>query len=116
RWPRWRLCLIRQRPSKGVTSPNRPDKPSRACHENAQVPRRPAAATSNLPRVQRLLLLGKDHTELGDVAVDSLGPMAAALTRGRHPKAYPYLDPNEDALVLASDGDLHLMAVADGHN
>jgi hypothetical protein len=42
--------------------------------------------------------------------------MAAALTRGRHPKAYPYVDPNEDALLLASDGDFHLMAVADGHN
>jgi hypothetical protein len=80
------------------------------------VSRRPPTALPNLPRVQRILLLGEDHTELGDVAVDSLGPMAAALTRGRHPKAYPYLEPNEDALVIASDGDFHLVAVADGHN
>jgi hypothetical protein len=50
--------------------------------------------------VQRTLLLGTDHTELGHLVTETLGPIAVGLGRGRHPKAYPYLDPNEDALTV----------------
>jgi serine/threonine protein phosphatase PrpC len=61
-------------------------------------------------------LWGRNHTELGDVAVRSPVPgLALALTRGALPKAYGYVDPNED-VVAASAGDrATLMVVADGH-
>jgi Protein phosphatase 2C len=63
-----------------------------------------------------MALWGRHHTALGDVAVRSPVPgLALALTRGEAPKAYRYVDPNED-VVAASVGDrATLMVVADGH-
>lgn len=63
------------------------------------------------------LLWGRDHEELGQVAQAALPPRGGiAISRGRFPKAYAHLDPNEDA-VLAAYGDAGwLLAVADGHN
>lgn len=62
------------------------------------------------------MLLGRDHPDLGQVAIERAGRVAIALTRGRHPKAYPYTDPNEDTVQAAVGGELVLMAVADGHH
>ena len=62
-------------------------------------------------------LWGDEHTELGEIAVAELPPRAAvALSRGRFPKGYPHFDPNEDAVLAATDGSAWLLAVADGHN
>lgn len=63
------------------------------------------------------LLWGKDHVELGDLAVEELTPdVAVAITRGRHRKAYHHTDPNEDAAVAIVGARATLLAVADGHN
>ena len=63
------------------------------------------------------MLWGKDHVDLGSVAVEAAGPKAAvAITRGRHRKAYRYTDPNEDAAVAVAGRRATLLAVADGHN
>lgn len=61
------------------------------------------------------MLLGRDHTEYGKTAIERVGPVAIALSRGRYPKAYPHTDPNEDAIVAAVDDETVVMAVADGH-
>ncbi len=62
-------------------------------------------------------LWGSDHPQLGEVATASVAPYAGlALSRGGYPKAYPHLDPNEDAAFAATDGQRWLLAVADGHN
>jgi len=62
------------------------------------------------------LLLGEDHIELGDVAIREITPkVAIGISCGRFPKGYPHLDPNEDAVFAASDGDTTILAVADGH-
>lgn len=54
--------------------------------------------------------------ELGEIAALSLGDdCAIALSRGRHPKGYAYLDPNEDAVGAAVDRETWLLAVVDGH-
>lgn len=69
------------------------------------------------PSLRLTVLWGEDHPELGEVAVTSLGERCAlALSRGRHPKAYPHLDPNEDAVAAATDGTATLLLVADGHS
>lgn len=62
------------------------------------------------------ILLGEDATELAGVHNADLGACSLALTRGRFPKGYPHLDPNEDACLAATDGNAYLLAVADGHN
>lgn len=69
-----------------------------------------------MPSVHRIVLYGSDHTELDQPAVEAVGPIAIGISRGRHPKAYGYVDPNEDAVLAASTGSSHLLAVADGHN
>jgi len=62
------------------------------------------------------VLYGVDHTELGAVASGEVGGRAGfALSRGKFPNGYSYVDPNEDALLVASDGEAWLLAVADGH-
>lgn len=66
--------------------------------------------------MDRTILLGRDHTELGESTVATAGPVAVALTRGRHPKAYAYTEPNEDAVTAAVSDKLVVMAVADGHS
>ena len=59
---------------------------------------------------------GEDHVELGDIAVESVGrDCAIAISRGKYPKGYPYLDPNEDAVLVATDGTSSILAVVDGH-
>jgi serine/threonine protein phosphatase PrpC len=63
------------------------------------------------------LLLGSDHTGLGEIATAQLGTdIAIALSRGKFPKGYPHLDDNEDAVLAATDGSVSLLAVADGHS
>lgn len=63
------------------------------------------------------MLYGADHTELGEVASGEVADRAGyALSRGRYPKGYASVDPNEDALLVASDGEAWLLAVADGHS
>ncbi|MBK5268360.1 MAG: protein phosphatase 2C domain-containing protein [Acidimicrobiia bacterium] len=62
-------------------------------------------------------LWGSDHTELGEITVTDMRPSGAiAISRGKFRKGYPYLDPNEDAVLVATDGTSWLLAVADGHN
>jgi hypothetical protein len=63
------------------------------------------------------VLLGADHPSLGSVAVTgAAGQAVVALTAGMHPKPYPHLDPNEDAILAAVGDRCRLLAVADGHN
>lgn len=63
------------------------------------------------------VLWGKDHVDLDRVAVEELSDdVAVAITRGRHRKAYRYIDPNEDAAVAVLGRRATLLAVADGHN
>jgi serine/threonine protein phosphatase PrpC len=69
-----------------------------------------------IDRVVAAVLLGTDHVRLDEVAVRPVGGQAAiALSRGRFPKGYPHVDPNEDAVLALTDGRSWLMAVADGH-
>jgi serine/threonine protein phosphatase PrpC len=63
------------------------------------------------------VLWGRDHTALQQVAIEVPHPsVAVGLTRGRFPKGYAHLDPNEDvaAAVVAATGTV--LVVADGHN
>lgn len=63
------------------------------------------------------MLWGTDHEDLGEIAVAPAGPRAAiANTRGRHPKAYRYLDPNEDTVAAVAGERATLIVCADGHN
>jgi len=63
--------------------------------------------------VRTAALWGDEHTELGEIAVAPLLPQAAvALSRGKFPKGYPHLDPNEDAVLAATDGANWLLPVA----
>jgi len=62
------------------------------------------------------VLLGADHPDLGEIATAAPTPrVAAALSRGRFPKGYPALDPNEDAVLVADADRLLVAVVADGH-
>jgi serine/threonine protein phosphatase PrpC len=66
---------------------------------------------------QSALLFGSDHPGLGEVAVTALGDhLAIGLSRGRFPKGYSHVDPNEDAVFAATNGTASVFAVADGHN
>jgi serine/threonine protein phosphatase PrpC len=63
------------------------------------------------------LLLGSDHPDLGEIAVETISDdFAIGLSRGRFPKGYPHVDPNEDAAFAAADDSAVVFAVADGHN
>lgn len=63
------------------------------------------------------VLFGRDHTELGKLAVIEITPrLAIGISRGRFPKGYAHVDPNEDAVFAATDGETTVLAVADGHN
>lgn len=69
------------------------------------------------PPTETIALWGPDHTSLGAVATASLGPrIAIAISRGRHPKGYPSVDPNEDAVLASRRGESVILAVVDGHN
>jgi serine/threonine protein phosphatase PrpC len=63
------------------------------------------------------VLWGDRHVVLGKVGTASLEPRAAlAISRGGQAKRYPYVDPNEDAVLAAAGPAGWLLAVADGHN
>ena len=63
------------------------------------------------------MLRGPDHETLGEIALEEIAPsLALALSRGRFPKGYPHLDPNEDGALAATDGATAVLAVVDGHN
>lgn len=67
--------------------------------------------------VSAVLLLGSNHTELGEVATEELPPqVAVGISRGRFPKGYAHVDPNEDAVFAATDGTTTILVVADGHH
>lgn len=62
-------------------------------------------------------LWGIDHEELGALATAAVGPrIGLAMTRGRHPKAYRYEDPNEDVVAAVAGTRATLLVCADGHN
>ncbi len=68
-------------------------------------------------QVRVAALWGPDHEALGGVVVSEVTPsLAVALSRGRFPKGYPHVDPNEDGALAATDGSAAVLAVADGHN
>lgn len=61
-------------------------------------------------------LWGDEHTvldQVADAAVD--GHAAVALSRGRYPKPYEHVDPNEDGVLAATGPGGRLLAVVDGH-
>jgi len=75
-----------------------------------------AATTVPPMAVRSAVLWGSDHTELGEIAVAEVPPASGlGISRGKFRKGYPYLDPNEDAVLVAADGTSWLLAVADGH-
>jgi len=65
---------------------------------------------------QTAALFGDDYPTLGEIGVVTLGGAVAAISRGRFPKGYPHVDPNEDAALIAASDTATLLAVADGHN
>lgn len=75
------------------------------------------SVTEPEPRgLRSALLLGSDHTELGEIAIEELAPnLAVGISRGRFRKGYPHVDPNEDAVFASTDGSTTILAVADGH-
>ena len=42
--------------------------------------------------------------------------IALAISRGKFPKGYPGVDPNEDGVMAATDDSTAMLAVADGHS
>jgi serine/threonine protein phosphatase PrpC len=63
------------------------------------------------------VLWGRNHVAYDEVAVRSVSPDAAvAITRGRFPKAYQWVDPNEDSAAAVVGTEATLLVVADGHN
>lgn len=66
--------------------------------------------------VVRAALWGPEHLHHGQTATATIGAdVAIGIDRGRHPKAYPHTDPNEDVVAAVVDGDRALLVVADGH-
>lgn len=69
--------------------------------------------------MQSLTLLGRAHTAYGRLHHQALTPsLAAAISVGadpRTPSALAKAEPNEDALIVQTDGRRILMAVADAH-
>ena len=61
-------------------------------------------------------LLGKNATKPSLIHQAGCGKTGAALCRGGAPKRYPFVDANEDALLIASDGARYVLAVADAHH
>ena len=70
---------------------------------------------------EKLVLLGANHSEYGAFSYGSLGKACACLSVGQNPNS-PSLAfkedprwPNEDALLVRTEGPRYLLAVADGH-
>jgi serine/threonine protein phosphatase PrpC len=67
--------------------------------------------------LERVTLLGRDHTGPGAMATLEAGErVAIGIARGWRPKPYAYVDPNEDVVAAVTDGAVQLLVVADGHN
>jgi serine/threonine protein phosphatase PrpC len=64
----------------------------------------------------RAELWGTDHTALGELASAAAGRAAIAISRGKHAKAYRYVDDNEDVAAVVAGPSSTLLVVADGHN
>jgi serine/threonine protein phosphatase PrpC len=63
------------------------------------------------------VLWGRDHVTYGHVVVRAISPqVAVAISRGRFPKAYEWVDPNEDTAAAVVGPSATLLVVADGHN
>ena len=69
------------------------------------------------PPVAVAVLWGRDHVRYDEVglAVPTDG-VALALSRGKIPKPYAYVDPNEDVVAAAVGPTATLLVVADGHS
>jgi len=68
-------------------------------------------------QVRAAALWGPDHETLGEMEVcEVTSSLAMALSRGKFPKGYPHVDPNEDGVLAATNGPAAVLAVADGHN
>jgi len=61
-------------------------------------------------------LVGRQHTEIGQLATSAEGSTAIALSCGGAAKTYGHTDPNEDAVCFARGSGGILVAVADGHH
>ncbi|MEA2024631.1 MAG: protein phosphatase 2C domain-containing protein [Actinomycetota bacterium] len=69
------------------------------------------------PTYRSVLLLGSDHTDLGEVTIEAITPnLAIGISCGRFPKGYAHIDPNEDAVFAATDDTTTVLVVADGHH
>jgi hypothetical protein len=64
---------------------------------------------------QSALLVGSDHTELDEVAIEEVTRnLAIGISCGWFPKGHPHADPNDDTVFAATDGNTAILAVADG--
>jgi serine/threonine protein phosphatase PrpC len=63
------------------------------------------------------VLWGRHHVKYGHVETDAPADgVALAMSRGLHPKAYRWVDPNEDVVAAVVGPRATLLVVADGHN
>jgi serine/threonine protein phosphatase PrpC len=112
-------------PTRTQTSPSPPEEGVAAADAGGQTPNvTDPSHPSPQPKdggtqggFQSALLLGSDHTELGEFAIEEVTPnLAIGISCGRFPKGYPHVDPNEDAVFATTDGVTTILAVADGHH
>ncbi|MBK7950417.1 MAG: protein phosphatase 2C domain-containing protein [Deltaproteobacteria bacterium] len=61
-------------------------------------------------------LRGRDHHDIGGIALEGLGRVAVALSRGGARKTYDHTDPNEDCTAFAIGEGGELVIAADGHH
>lgn len=66
--------------------------------------------------MKSVFLRGREHHRIGSVALEGLGPVAAALSRGGARKTYDHTDPNEDCAAFALGEGGTLVIAADGHH
>ena len=62
------------------------------------------------------ILRGRDHHRIGGFALEGLGRVAVALSRGGARKTYDHTDPNEDCAAFAVGEGGELVIAADGHH
>jgi hypothetical protein len=66
--------------------------------------------------VKTAFLRGREHHEIGGIALEGLGRVAIALSRGGARKTYDHTDPNEDCAAFAMGEGGELVIAADGHH
>lgn len=66
--------------------------------------------------MKSVFLRGRDHHRIGALALEGLGPVAVALSRGGARKTYDHTDPNEDCAAFALGDGGQLVIAADGHH